>query len=261
MHEFHTAQIDWIKTKDTSALLHHQYMIDLIEHISETRGCSNKTAKKLLYHQEATRAGHKQQSKYIKKQKKGLITDLLVPAPHTHNAGAHTKITDKTTIETLLLRRNRTKLTEAVISPFCCGPLADLIDENGRCHVSTSIIEGTFDTNLIDSMTNVKHKHILKMLLKELSCKRDHQGQMVKDVDVTITAKDFQDMFKKKNELTSCGPRGIIMPHWKIITESDHLSTIQAWLMEAPFTHGFTYQEWEISVHCMLIKDDLPFYH
>jgi hypothetical protein len=261
MHEYHLAQIDWIKTKDTSALLHHQYMVDLIEHISETRGCSSETAKKLLYHQEATRAGHKKQSKFIKKQKKGLLTDLLVPAPHTTNIGAHIRITDETTIERLLLQRNKTKLTEAVISPFCQGPLADMIDENGRCKISTSIIEGTFNTDIIDSMTNVKHKKLLKMLLKELARKRDMAGKMVNDVNVTITCKDFQDMFKKKKELTSCGPRGLIMPHWKIITESELLSTIQAWLMEAPFQYGFSYHEWEISVHCMLLKDDLPFYH
>jgi hypothetical protein len=261
LHEYHSAQIEWIKTKDTSALLHHQYMVDLIEHISETRGCSSETAKKLLYHQEATRAGHKKQSKYIKKQKKGLITDLLVPAPNTNNEGAHERITDENTIETLLLRRNRSKLTEAVISPFCRGSLADLIDENGRCHISTSIIEGNFNTDLIDTMDDVKHKPLLKVLIKELARKRDQEGRMVGNVDTSITMKDFQEMFKKKNELTSCGPRGIIMPHWKIITESDHLSTIQAWLMEAPFKHGFTYQEWAISVHCMLMKDDLPFYH
>ena len=129
MNEYHTAQIDWIKTKDTSALLHHQYMIDLIEHIGETRGCSRETAKKLLYHQEASKAGHEKQSKYIKKHKKGLLTELLVPAPHTLNTGAHTRVTDEKTIETILLRRNKSKLTEAVISPFCKGPLADLIND------------------------------------------------------------------------------------------------------------------------------------
>jgi hypothetical protein len=261
MHEYHLAQIEWIKTKDTSALLHHQYMIDLIEHIGETRGCNAKTAKKLIYHQEASRAGHEKQSRYLKKQQKGLLTDLLVPIPHTTNEGAHMKITDESTIETILLRRNKTKLTEAVISPFCRGPLADLINENGRCETSTSIIKGTFDIGLVDSLKNVPHKHVLKMLIQELARKRDDQGQMVKDVDTTITAKDFQTMFQKKNELTSCGPRGIIMPHWKIISENSHLSSIQAWLMEAPFRHGFTYREWEISVHCMLMKDDLPFYH
>jgi hypothetical protein len=80
-------------------------------------------------------------------------------------------------------------------------------------------------------------------------------------VDTTITASNFQEMFKKKNELMSCGPRGIIMPHCKIIAENEHLSIIQAWLMEAPFKHDFTYKEWEISIDCMLMKDDHPFYH
>ena len=58
LHEYHLMQVEWIKTKDTSDLLHHKFMIDLIEHIEETRKCSKETAKKLLYHQEASRAGH-----------------------------------------------------------------------------------------------------------------------------------------------------------------------------------------------------------
>ena len=260
MHEFHKVQVEWIKTKDTSALLHHQFMVDLIEHIEETRGCSKETAQKLLYHQEASRAGPEKQSEYIKKQKKGLLTELLVPVPHTKDNDAHIQITDEKAIERILLRRNKTKLSEAVISPFCKGPLAELINENGKCEVSTSIVEGKFDIEIIEKM-DVKNKREIKMLLHELKRKRDRNGNMEEDVNTAISTKDFQNMFSKKNEMTSCGPRGIIMPHWKMIAENDHLSTIQAWLMEAPFKHGFTYNEWEISVHCMLMKDELPFIH
>ena len=260
MHEYHIMQAEWIKTKDTSVLLHHQFMIDLIEHIEETRGCSKETAQKLLYHQEASKAGHEKQSRYLKKQKKGLLTELLVPTPHTKDTEAYIRVTNEKSIEEILLRRNKTKLSEAVISPFCKGPLADMINENGKCAVSTSIIEGNFDINKIDSM-DISNKKELKMLLHELVRKRDKNGKMVIDVNTTISTKDFQDMFRKKNEMTSCGPRGIIMPHWKIIAENEYLSTIQAWLMEAPFKYGFTYNEWEISVHCMLMKEELPFIH
>jgi hypothetical protein len=136
-----------------------------------------------------------------------------------------------------------------------------MINENGWCDVSKQIIDGTFDLAQIDAMQDIKHKNILKQLIQELARKRDSRGEMATDVDTTITMENYQDMFKKKNELTSCGPRGIIMPHWKIFMENHHLSMIQAWLMEAPFKHGFTYTEWEISVHCMLLKDTLPFYH
>ena len=260
MQEYYSMQAKWIKTKDTSALLHHQFMTDLIEHIGEKRSCSRETAQKLLYHQEASRAGHEKQSKYMKKHKKGLLTELLIPVPHTKDNMAHMRVTDEKSIETILLRRNKTKLSEAVISPFCKGPLADMINENGRCKISTSIIDGRFDVKIIDNMS-IKHKKELKMLIQELERKRDCNGNRVPDVDTKITKEDFQNMFNKKNELTSCGPRGIIMPHWKMIAEDDQLSTIQAWLMEAPFKHGFTYVEWEISVHCMIMKDELPFYH
>ena len=260
MNEYYNMQADWIKTKDTSAILHHQFMIDLIEHIGEKRSCSKETAQKLLYHQEASRAGHEKQGKYLKNHKRGLLTELLIPIPHTKDNTAHMRITDEKSIEEILLRRNKTKLSEAVISPFCKGPLADIINENGRCETSSRIIDGRFDVRAIDNM-NLSHKKELKMLMHELVRKKDDEGKRVPDVDTTISMRDYQNMFNKKNELTSCGPRGIIMPHWKMIAEDDQLSTIQAWLMEAPFKHGFTYVEWEISVHCMIMKDELPFYH
>jgi exonuclease III len=260
MEQYHTIQIQWIKTKDVSAILHHRFMIDLIEHIEEIRGCSKETAQKLLYHQEASKAGHEKQSKYLKKRRKGLLTELLVPVPHTKDPAAHMLIHDEKVIERILLRRNKTKLSEATISPFCKGPLADLIDENGKCTTSTSIIDGTFNIERIDNL-DIKNKKEVKMLMKELRRKRGQDGKMEEDVNTTIDGKDFQKMFNKKNEMTSCGPRGIIMPHWKMIAESEHLSTVQAKLMEAPFKHGFTYDEWEISVHCMLLKDELPFIH
>ena len=69
MHEYYITQTEWIKTKNTSALLHHQFMIDLIEHMEEKRGCSKETAQQLLYHQEASKAGHEQQSRYKKNKR------------------------------------------------------------------------------------------------------------------------------------------------------------------------------------------------
>ena len=260
MDEYHKKQAEWIKTKDTSALLHHQFMIDLIEHIEEKRGCNKETAQKYLYHQEASRAGHEKQSKYLKKQKRGLLTELLVPMPHSKDIEAHTRVKDEESIEKILLRCNKSKLCEAIVSPFCKGPLANIINENGKCEVSTSIVEGTYDITAIDSM-ELENKKEIKMLMKELVRKRDKKGNLEADVSVTISMNDFQSMFNKKRETTSCGPFGIIMPHWKILAEDDYLSTIQARLMEAPFKYGFTYKEWEVSVHCMLMKDELPYYH
>ena len=260
MEEYHNMQAEWIKTKDASALLHHQFMMDLIEHIEDKRGCSKETAQKYLYHQEAMRAGHEKQSKYLKKLKRGLLTELLVPVPHSRDIEAHIRVRDEEAIEKILLRRNKSKLCEAIVSPFCKGPLADTINENGKCLVSTSIVEGKYDITAIDAM-ELENKKELKMLMAELARKRDRNGCLEADVDVNISKNDFQSMFSKKRETTSCRPFGIIMPHWKIMAEDDYLSTIQARLMEAPFKYGFTYTEWEVSVHCMLMKDELPYYH
>ena len=67
-------------------------------------------------------------------------------------------------------------------------------------------------------------------------------------------------MFKVKSAETSCGPSGLSMPHWKAAAEDDLLSEIHSMLITAPFQYGFSYDAWEVSLHCMLLKDKLPYW-
>ena len=75
---------------------------------------------------------------------------------------------------------------------------ADIINENGRCETSSRIIDGRFDVRAIDNM-NLSHKKELKMLMHELVRKKDDEGKRVPDVDTTISMRDYQNMFNKKN--------------------------------------------------------------
>ena len=125
--------------------------------------------------------------------------------------------------------------------------------------MSQSIIRGEYDLTQIDSM-DVSNKVELKMLLEALKTPTQESHDTLKKVASNITAEDFKDCFTKKNEKISCGPSGITMPHWKAATEDDELSAHHALLMSAPFIYGFSYEEWEVSIHCMLQKEDLPLY-
>ena len=252
--------IEWIKVKDSSGELHKNYVEELVEYIAETRNTSTKAAKKMLYHQEEMKARHKQQGYQMKERRTGMLSELLFPQPNDVNPTAHMRVKDEKSIETILLRRNAGKLTEANISPFSTGPLANLLDENGRCEVSTSLINGTFDYNRIDDMEEIKHKEELKRILKALKKKEGPDGQPLPNVASTITKEDFQGMFKVKRAETSCGPSGLSMPHWKAAAEDDTLSEIHAMLITAPFVYGFSYEAWEVSLHCMLLKDELPYW-
>ena len=95
---------------------------------------------------------------------------------------AHIRVTNEESIEKILLRHNKTKLCEAIVSPFCKGLLADTINENGKCKVAQSIVEGTYDITGIDAMA-IDNKKELKMILKELVRKRDSRGNLEEDVD------------------------------------------------------------------------------
>ena len=257
----HAAQtIEWIKVKDSSGELYRNYMEELTEYVSETRNTTTKGARKMLYHQEEMKARHKKQGYQMKDKRTGMLSEILFPQPNDINPTAHMKVKDEKHIETILLRRNAGKLIEANISPFSTGSLAKLLDENGRCDVSTSLINGTFDYERIDAMEDIKHKEELKMILKALKKKEGPDGSPLPTVASTITKEDFQGMFKVKSAETSCGPSGLSMPHWKAAAEDDLLSEIHSMLITAPFQYGFSYEAWEVSLHCMLLKDKLPYW-
>ena len=106
----------------------------------------------------------------------------------------------------------------------------------------------------------VKHKEELKLILKALKKKNGPDGKPLPKVASTISKDDYQGMFKVKSAETACGPSGLTMPHWKAAAEDDLLSKIHAMLITAPFVYGFSYEAWEVSLHCMLLKDELPFW-
>ena len=159
----------------------------------------------MLYHQEEMKARHKQQGYKMKERRTGMLSELLFPQPNNVNPTVHLRVKDEKSIETILLRQNAGKLTEANIFPFSTGPLANLLDENGRCEVSTSLINSTFDYNRIDEMEEIKHKEESKRILKALKKKEGPDGQPLPNVASTITKEDFQGMFKVKRAETSCG--------------------------------------------------------
>ena len=135
------ATIEWIKVKDNSGELHRNYVEDLVEYTAENRNTTTEAAKKMLYHQEEQKARHKKQGYHMKAKRTGVLTsELLIPQPNNVNPTAHMKVKVEKTIETILLRRNTGKLIEENISPFSTGPLAKVLDQNGR-PLPISVIE------------------------------------------------------------------------------------------------------------------------
>jgi hypothetical protein len=51
------------------------------------------------------------------------------------------------------------------------------------------------------------------------------------------------------------------MSYWKACAEDDDIATVQAFFIEKAFQFGFSYPRWQISLHCMLKKDDKPYIH
>ena len=259
MEEQHSdAQVQWIKSKDNSEEYHRTYIEDLLAKISEDRNISYEAAQKQLYHQELSKASHARQKRFLKPFSKGIADHVRIAQPSSEDPNAYTDIHDEETLHKILLQRNACKLTEANISPFSKGPLADMIHEYGKCEVTAAIIDGTFPYETLQDLPNQKE---LELLMKALIRPLAQDGTKLPDCNMRITKEDFKATFSKVNEKTSCGPSGLTMPHYKVAATDDELSHIHALFMNAAFEFGFSYTEWEQSVHCMLMKEDTPYIH
>ena len=61
----------------------------------------------------------------MKGQRKGMLSELLVPSPSSVNPNAWIRIKDPEQIHNIIIRVNTNKLCKSDISPFACGSLHD----------------------------------------------------------------------------------------------------------------------------------------
>jgi hypothetical protein len=217
-----------------------------------------EAAQKQLYHQELSKASHARQKRFLKPFSEGIADHVRIAQPNSEDPDTWIDIHDEETLHKVLLQRNACKLTEANISPFSKGPLADMIHEYGKCEVTASIIDGTFNYETLQDLPNQKE---LELFMKALIRPLAQDGTKLPDCNMRITKEDFKATFSKVNEKTSCGPSGLTMPHYKVAATDDELSHIHALFMNAALEFGFSYTEWEQSVHCMLMKEEIPYIH
>lgn len=61
--------------------------------------------------------------------------------------------------------------------------------------------------------------------------------------------------------LGSSSPSGLHYGHHKAAILDEELSEIEALAISIPFRHGFSYERWQKSIHCMLRKEEKPYIH
>lgn len=74
----------------------------------------------------------------------------------------------------------------------------------------------------------------------------------------TFGIEEFRETFSKKREDTGCGLSGITMHFYCMFCEDDKLAEFHATIIYLPFKYGFTFMQWQHSVHFMLQKISVP---
>ena len=226
---------------------------------------TQEQAKKIIVNAEKSKKLFAKLKRSIKANPISSLKNILVPAPsigvqQQSDKGDETSaqwvnVTSPEQVFEITLRQNASNLMRSCNAVSATGPISQKLGfQADDKEFINSLLSGDIDAKALAS-----HYPELKTELEEFlrSCQNTSQSEMQWE----FGKDEYQSLFKKTRESTSCGPSGLHMSHWKVASLDDELSTINAFFMWAAFSLGFVYDRWLISWHCMLLKKKHPYYH
>ena len=108
----------WHRIKGSAADLRKQHLEDLIAQAMLKGDISREKAVKQITHREELRNLHQQQGSIMGNNRCNVIKSLVIPAPSSENPHATMEIHDPLQIQSIILRRNASKLGAAKNSVF-----------------------------------------------------------------------------------------------------------------------------------------------
>jgi hypothetical protein len=216
----------------------------------------------IIEESERSRRLHAKHKSFMKPSAGGNLRTLLVPAPitgHINNIRdprTYYTVEDPAHIHELLLRRNFTQLRRSNNSIFASGPFAEYLGHHGENKTAyDELLAGLDDSTRYDDA----YPAFAGELAPFLESLKSQVQQNDADFEWQFGAQEFIDTFKKTRESTACGPSSLHMSHFCAATENREIAGVHAFFIWAAFQHGFSYDRWEISWHCMLKKMDKPY--
>ena len=263
-------------TQKNATEIRNKFLEDLSIKRSLQWNMQQAAALKVIIRSESSKQTFARHGRYLKPMKKGSIQRITIPTPDYVSKDSEgttisqkdglpgwMDIDDEDRVFSLLLRQNARHLTQSARSPFAYGKIASNIKFDGTGSLTNDLLDGILDDITLGNLGSQypQYQPELTTFLKALRRPCTEDGEPLKSFDWKFGMKEFQTLFRKTRESTSCGPSGLHMSHWKVIAEDDILSELWAWIIETAFVHGFTYKRWEVSYHCMLQKRDRPYIH
>jgi len=183
---------------------------------------------------------------------------VKVPVPNSEIPDQWMDITDEGMVNDILLQRTKDSLLASANSPVALGLLADLVGEDAEKEAADEIIEGIFDMSIIERM-HIPDKAETVAFLSALIRPPSKNGETMIDCESAISSDDYMLIFSKTPDKTVCGPSGITMSHWKAACYDPDIAAIHAIFMDIPFQYGFSFPQWQRSIHVLLQKLDQPY--
>ncbi len=175
-----------------------------------------------------------------------LPEHLIAMAQADKHSVTYDTILDCDTIETELLRYNRTWFRQATDTPFGHGELFQLLGHDGLTEEANSIVSGT----CIPYM-GIPMSRELQVFLEE--CRRP---ATVKEISSFITNAHFTKAVKEWKETTSTSPSGRHLGHYKTALLNDRLTALHVAMLNMPIMYGFSPERWTHSITPLIEKDE-----
>ena len=245
--------------------LRNNHLMELSEKRALQWNVKTKDAAKTIREAEKSKKMHQTHKWHLKLTKKGAINHIYVPYPidnwtpkkeDIQTKQCQMRIDQPSDIFNILLRQNFTQLLKSRNSVFTQGEINKEIGWEAANEISQQLLQGTKNTKIEKAAEKNKPLQLLIQSLKKIK-KKD--GSYIEEMQWDYGIEDYKKTFSKTKESTACGPSGLHMSHWKAALESEKIMRAHSFFIWAAFKYGFTYERWEISVHCMLQKKNNPY--
>ena len=245
-----------------------QYRDEMMEELAKQRSkpwkMSTESALKVLVEAEKHSNIFKKIRITVKDEDRGGVRNILIPTETNPEQKIDTTTDDRNgkwieernidKIFEIILEQNAKMLTRSNQSITAVGPIQEAIGFQAENEEFLQrLLEGRVDTQWY-ARKYPQYEEEVNEFLKQMQ-----YSNMSKKMQWQFGSQEYQDLFSKTREETSCGPSGLHMSHWKAALQNEDILEVHATLTWAAFSLGYSYTRWNVSFHSMLMKMKKPY--
>ena len=179
--------------------------------------------------------------KYLRgKLRSGSVTFVQTDGPD----GMLVDVTDKESIENLLLRSNENKFRQCENTPMMTAPL---LSEFGQLGINTNaayqVMDGQYECP-------PGTHHFSRQVLQQLAM--SDIARNAEETSQEITVEQWMKFWKSARETTASGPSDMHFGVLKAGAHSNNLASFDCWMTEIPRRSGYSPLRWRSAIDAVL---------